>query len=76
MNKTIKIDYKGKWIENIQKQYSVEFNKGLKEPHWYMTGITLQPTYEMLTVLAINLEVTNWAFACNAAYPNKGGRVW
>lgn len=75
VNETVKIDYKGKWIEYIQKQYSVEFNRGLKEPHWYMTGITMQPTYEMLTVLAVNLEVTNWAFACNAAYPNKRGKV-
>ncbi|XP_066254191.1 GPI inositol-deacylase [Euwallacea similis] len=73
--KLIKIDYKGEWIENIQRQYTVDLKKGLKQPHWYMVGLTLQTTYQKLSVLAINLEVTDWVFACNAAYPNKASRV-
>ncbi|KAL1488926.1 hypothetical protein ABEB36_014713 [Hypothenemus hampei] len=74
-DKPMKFDYRGEWIENIQKQYTVDFPKGIKQPHWFMTGLTNQQTYEMLTVLAVNLEVTDWVFLCNAAYPNKGSRV-
>ncbi|CAG9773683.1 unnamed protein product [Ceutorhynchus assimilis] len=70
-----RIDYKGEWIESLYRQYSVEHKRGIKQPHWYMVSITNQPTYEMLTVLAINLEVTDWAFVCNAAYPNKAHKV-
>ncbi|XP_050306379.1 GPI inositol-deacylase [Anthonomus grandis grandis] len=70
------IAQRGDWIERLQRQYSVEFKKGLRQPQTYMVGITYQPTYELLTVLALNLEVSNWVFACNAAFPNsKGQRV-
>lgn len=70
-----KLDYRGEWVESISKQYTVDLKKGLKQPHWYMVGLTTQHTYEMLTVLAINLEVTDWIFACSAAYPRGPSRV-
>ncbi|ERL88462.1 hypothetical protein D910_05848 [Dendroctonus ponderosae] len=71
----VKIDYTGEWIEDIRKQYTADFKTGLKQPLWYMVGLTLQPGYKMLSILAINLEVTDWLFACNAAFPNKASRV-
>ncbi|XP_066139932.1 GPI inositol-deacylase [Euwallacea fornicatus] len=73
--KLIKIDYKGDWIENIQRHYTIDLKEGLKQPQWYMVGLTLQAPYQKLSVLAINLEVTDWVFACSAAYPNKASRV-
>lgn len=73
--KLTKINYKGEWIESLYKQYSIHHKKGLKQPHWHMVRFTALPTYEMITILAVNLEVSDWVFACNAAYPNGGGRV-
>ncbi|KAJ8946172.1 hypothetical protein NQ318_004425 [Aromia moschata] len=45
----MKIDYRGQWIENILRQYSVEFLKGLKEPHWHMVRLVNLPAHEMFT---------------------------
>lgn len=70
------IDYSGQWIERLLSQYSVEFLHGLKETHWYMIKLISLPSHQMLTVLAINLETVNWAFACNAFLPRGRSRVW
>lgn len=72
----MKFDYTGEWVEDIRKQYTADWKNGLKHPLWYMVGLTGQPGYEMLSILAINLEVTDWLFACNAAFANKASRVW
>nr|CAI5842301.1 unnamed protein product [Callosobruchus analis] len=71
----IQINYKGNWIENIQKQYSVKHLKGVHETHWYMVKINSLPGYEMVSVLAINLETVDWVFICNAYIPKGPSKV-
>ncbi|KAJ8975495.1 hypothetical protein NQ317_016371 [Molorchus minor] len=73
--KSITIGYGGQWIESLLRQYSIELMKGVREPHWYMVRLTMLPAHETLSLLAINLESTDWVFACNANYPRGGSRV-
>ncbi|XP_076262725.1 GPI inositol-deacylase isoform X1 [Rhynchophorus ferrugineus] len=70
-----KLDPKGEWIASIKKQYTIE-HAYLRQNHWYMVSLTALPTYEMLTILTVNLETSNWIFACNAAYPKGYGRAY
>uniref|UniRef100_A0A6P7GD64 GPI inositol-deacylase n=1 Tax=Diabrotica virgifera virgifera TaxID=50390 RepID=A0A6P7GD64_DIAVI len=74
-SKLVTINTKGKWIDDIRKVYSIEYPRGLHEPHWNMVGLSDLPGYEILTVLAVNLEVTDWIFACNAYYIQQTSRA-
>ncbi|CAG9863163.1 unnamed protein product [Phyllotreta striolata] len=65
------LNSKGKWIENIQKQYSVEYPVGLNQLEWYMVSISEFSGYEKLSILAVNMDIVDWVFACNA-YVLKG----
>lgn len=35
-----------------------------------------QPMHEMLSIMALNLELTNWIFACTANIIKGQSRVW
>ncbi|CAH1996626.1 unnamed protein product [Acanthoscelides obtectus] len=71
----VHINHKGQWIENIQKQYSVKHLQGVREAHWYMVKMNSLPGYEMVSVLAINLETVDWVFVCNAYVPKGPSKV-
>ncbi|KRT81140.1 hydrolase, partial [Oryctes borbonicus] len=60
------IDDRGDWIERLARQYSVELTEGTRKPQWYMIRKVNQPMHEVLSVMALNLELTNWIFACSA----------
>ncbi|XP_060536701.1 GPI inositol-deacylase isoform X2 [Cylas formicarius] len=75
LTKQTNLESNGEWIENLNKQFSVQWKKGVRQPHWHMIGLTSQPNYEMLTVLAVNMETQNWIYACNAAYTKGASRV-
>lgn len=71
----VKFDIKGKWIENLSKQYTVEHLKGVKEVHWYMVKLTSLPGHDVLNVLALNLDIVNWVYTCNANFVKGSSRV-
>ncbi|CAG9839692.1 unnamed protein product [Diabrotica balteata] len=74
-SKLVTINTKGKWIDDIRKTYSIDHARGLNEPHWNMVALSDLPGYEILSVLAVNLEVTDWIFACNAYYIKQTSRA-
>ncbi|XP_072396042.1 GPI inositol-deacylase [Diabrotica undecimpunctata] len=74
-SKLVTINTKGKWIDDIRKMYSIEHARGLNEPHWNMIALSDLPGYEILSILAVNLEVTDWIFACNAYYIKQTSRA-
>ncbi|CAG9812524.1 unnamed protein product [Phaedon cochleariae] len=70
-----KLDHRGQWIENIKKHFTVKYMRGVGETHWHMVRLSTLPGYEILTVLALNLETVDWIFACNANLPKGSSRV-
>ncbi|KAI4456728.1 negative regulator of vesicle formation-related [Holotrichia oblita] len=69
------IDDTGDWIEHLPRQYSVELIEGTKRPHWYMIRRVNQPMHEVLSIMALNLELSNWIFACTATIIKDQSRV-
>ncbi|GJQ72189.1 hypothetical protein Trydic_g3281 [Trypoxylus dichotomus] len=69
------IDERGEWIERLPRQYSVELAAGTRKPQWYMIRRADQPMHEMLSIMALNLELTNWIFACSAHMIRDQSRV-
>lgn len=70
------IDNKGEWIEYLPRQYTVELTNGVRQPQWYMVRVTNLPMHEILSVMAVNLELTNWIYACSANEIKGQSRVW
>ncbi|KAG5877044.1 hypothetical protein JTB14_006524 [Gonioctena quinquepunctata] len=74
-SETIKIDSRGKWSENVSKRYTLKYMRGVKETRWHMVSLSNVPGYDVLTILAVNLETVDWVFACNANIPKGSSRI-
>lgn len=74
-SEVLKLDFRGRWIENLSKQYTIENLRGLRESHWYMVKITPLPGHDILNILALNLDIVNWVYACNANFQRGPARV-
>ncbi|XP_018322176.1 GPI inositol-deacylase [Agrilus planipennis] len=63
------------WIEKLGRQYTINLPRGTRHLHWYMIRLLDQPKHEALTLIAVNLEVTDWVFACPAIFVKNQSRV-
>lgn len=75
-NELVSIDNRGDWIEPLNRQYTFKFPENIKYPKWYMIRFLNQPKHEFLTAVAVNLEQTNWVYACTASYVRNQSRIW
>lgn len=76
-DKAAKFDYhKGEWIELIEKQKTIAFKLGVHEPKYFMVRMAHFNEYQMVTLLAINLDVVDWVFACGAHVGSRSYRAW
>ncbi|KAF5288458.1 hypothetical protein FQR65_LT02110 [Abscondita terminalis] len=66
---------RGDWIENLQKHYTVSLKNGARQIEWHMIRLLNEPDYRHLTIVAVNLEVTDWVFACSATYLQGQHRI-
>lgn len=74
-SKSVQMNTKGRWLESIRRGYSLEHSNGVSEPYSYMIALSDLPGYEMLNILAVNLEVTDWVFVCNAYFFQESSRI-
>ncbi|KAK5640976.1 hypothetical protein RI129_009523 [Pyrocoelia pectoralis] len=57
---------RSEWMENLQKQYTISLRNGVQETQYHMIRVLDDADYRYLTILTLNLEVVEWAFACAA----------
>ncbi|CAH0564162.1 unnamed protein product [Brassicogethes aeneus] len=62
------INPQGLWTAIQNKQYTVSLLKGVKQMQWYMVPLKEN---NILSILAVNLEVTDWVFLCQANSDGK-----
>lgn len=63
------------WIETLGRQYTISLLKGTSNTKYYMIKLTNDPKHEMLTVIALNLESTDWLYICGAHIPKATYKV-
>lgn len=54
------------WIENLQKQYTISSPHGVQQMQYHMLRILGDADYQYLTIVALNVDVVEWVFACSA----------
>ncbi|KAK4874324.1 hypothetical protein RN001_013684 [Aquatica leii] len=74
-SQSIVFSSRGEWIENLQKHYTVSLKNGAKQVQWHMIRLLNEEDYRYLTIVAINLEVTDWIFACAATHVQGQRRI-
>lgn len=72
----VDINNAGQWIEKLPRQYTIRLLEGTREQQWHMIGYVNQPKHEYLSIVAINLELSDWTFACSASSVRGNSRVW
>lgn len=71
----IHFDNRGDWVESLPRQYTLKL-AGLKQTQWQMIRLVNQLHHEFLTVVMLNLEAVEWAFACPAIHIRGQSRIW
>ncbi|XP_057660044.1 GPI inositol-deacylase isoform X1 [Diorhabda carinulata] len=74
-SKLVQMNPKGRWMESIRRGYSLEHSNGVGEPYSYMIALSDVTGYEILNILAVNSEVTDWVFVCNAYFFKESSRI-
>lgn len=70
------INNAGEWIEKLPRQYTVRLLEGTREQQWHMIPYRDLPKHDHLSIVAINLELADWIFACSASYVRGHSRIW
>ncbi|KAF5293758.1 hypothetical protein FQA39_LY03243 [Lamprigera yunnana] len=66
---------RSEWIENLQKHYTISLKNGANQVQWHMIRLLNDVDYRSLTIVAINLEVMDWVFACCASHVQGQQRI-
>lgn len=69
-------DKGGNWVENLQRQFTVLENKGLRTNHYVMVRLLMDPKNEMAYIETYNLNVRDWIFVCSADVVYNSVRMW
>uniref|UniRef100_A0A1Y1N8T0 GPI inositol-deacylase n=1 Tax=Photinus pyralis TaxID=7054 RepID=A0A1Y1N8T0_PHOPY len=66
---------RSEWIENLQKQYTISLAHGVQQMQYHMLRILGDTDYRYLTIVALNVDVVEWVFACSATQLQEQRRI-